>query len=160
MKKWFGLTVCTMALVMAAAPKAHALWLAMHVTPGMTAEQGRTIRVQIKNVRGQKECRVVVTPGSKETLPLRPWSSGSLYIIPDGLPDNELPAKRGQSVPVKETRVGSTVTYTFRVPAEQLSRLRFEFHDSRGSSREMPGGGTVYWFNVREWASLQRPAAS
>lgn len=142
----------TVAALLLYADIATAEWLNQPVTPRSAAELERTFRVSFKDAGETTRCEIIVASRrGTDTGPIRAWSNGSLYMNPAGLAPTELPRERGKSVPMIEKRSGQTITYRFEAPRRRLSELRFEFWDSASSSPETLGGGTIYWFNLRDF---------
>ena len=142
----------TVAALLLCTGIARAEWLSQPVTPRSAAELERTFRVSFKDAGETTKCEITVASRrGASTEPTRAWSNGSLYVNPAGMAPTELPRERGKSVPMIEMRCGQTVTYRFEAPRTRLSELRFEFWDSASSSPEIPGGGTIYWFNLRDF---------
>lgn len=148
----FGASFGTVVALLLCAGIARAEWLNQPVTPRSAARLERTFRVSFKDAGETTKCEITVASRrGTNSGPIRPWSNGSLYVNPAGLAPPELPSERGKSVPMIEKRNGQTVTYRFEAPPKLLSDLRFEFWDSASSSPETLGGGTIYWFNLRDF---------
>jgi hypothetical protein len=132
---------------------AGALWLDAHVRPGATAGYPRDFQVTIKNAVRWRMCEVVISPhaGAGELRPTE-FSHAHVYLnanrskTPDAR--NAVSDARGIIVPATYKWSKKTLTYRFRVTAEQLSRVRFEYWDSDAHTPGEVAGGTEYWFNL------------
>lgn len=146
--------VCAVALLMLGAQQARADWVAETVSSKGNPQSERVFKVKIKEFDGDKECTITVSPNAKvKAAPLKAEAKGTVYVNPERYrqrgtrsTEKNVPAEGYEKVEAKETRTKNTVTYTFRVPAEKLPKLRFEF----GEPEVL--GGILYWLELKEFA--------
>jgi hypothetical protein len=153
-RKSISLIACgSLAVTLCGAGVAWAEWLVQPVTPRSAAILDRTFRVTFKNAGENTACEIAVIrrEGSRDSL--RHWSRGTLYRNPRGRAVTELPQERSSPISMIEKWGGQAVTYHIELPRKRLSELRFEFWDSATDSPDVVGGGTIYWFNLRDFQS-------
>lgn len=157
MKRTIPIAVLAAALLAAAAQKAHALWLEVHLTPKNLSFQEHTFTVTAADRDSQKQFQVTVAPKAK---PISPFV---LVQIDVNTSDHHF-----ATVPVEVKREAGKLTCWFRLAPESLANSRFEIHesfytvardaqgnpqrDAQGNPKtEIMMGGTYYWFHPAEF---------
>ena len=145
-----ALLVGTVGLLMLSAQSARADWLMQQLSRKDNTAFKRMFKVKIKDAEGMKEGEITVTFGRQKPQALKEKSKGLLYLNPNGTALSVYPSDKGEAMEMKEKRKNNTVTYTFRVSADQLPKLRFEFWDNGAL------GGEIYWFNLLDFLPTKR----
>jgi len=148
----YNLALLGSLILLTSSPRmARAEWIDQRITPRSASVSDRAFQVTFKNAGENTACEIAVIPRDGKHGSIRYWSNGALYRNPRGRAVTELPRERGKPISMIEKRGGQTVTYHFELPRKQLAATRFEFWDSATDSPEVIGGGTVYWFNLRDF---------
>ena len=150
--------LCAAAFLTLGTQQARADWVAEQIFPKGNAKSERVFKVKIKQIEDKKECEITVSPNAKvKAAPLKAAAEGTVYVNPEGYrqrgvrsTEKTVPAEGYEEVKAKETRKKNAVTYTFRVSADQLPKLRFEFRESGAL------GGEIYWFNLKEFVEAKK----